>query len=485
MKKLLLSFSVALLTASAAFAESSYKIVFATGENNSGGDLKSTTDVSTVIAEGDTCVTSITETTKASVGTGGLKLGTNKNAGYVTFQLASSAIVTPTRVVVETTASKNPTYQTFAFNGDSSNAYTADNSTTLYASFEYTTFSGEMQTMTLAKTNDDSDHQGYLFVKSVTVYYDEVESNLERPTFNPDGGTYYEPQTVTISCPTEGATLEYALNDGEYQEYTEPIEISETSTLKARATLGEEVKEASATYSIYIPVKSVAEIYEKYGTPEVGANTANFVVGFDATVTYFNGSNLFVTDGTDYILIYKYNSWEFVPGDVVKSGWMGNLSNYNYTMELVPVSASDIVKADEAGVAPEPLEITDYENEFVAANQSRPAVLKGVTFEEATPGSGAFTGKVGETEVPFYNSFKLESVEAGDYDVYGIIRLSTDGSVQMAPTEFVLASTVGVSTIAAENAAPVYYNLQGVRVANPEKGLFIQVSGNNAVKVAL
>jgi hypothetical protein len=342
-----------------------------------------------------------------------------------------------------------------------------------------------MQTMTLAKTNDDSDHQGYLFVKSVTVYYDEVESNLERPTFNPDGGTYYEPQTVTISCPTEGATLEYALNDGEYQEYTEPIEISETSTLKARATLGEEVKEASATYSIYIPVKSVAEIYEKYGTPEVGANTANFVVGFDATVTYFNGSNLFVTDGTDYILIYKYNSWEFVPGDVVKSGWMGNLSNYNYTMELVPVSASDIVKADEAGVAPEPLEITDYENEFVAANQSRPAVLKGVTFEEATPGSGAFTGKVGETEVPFYNSFKLESVEAGDYDVYGIIRLSTDGSVQMAPTEFVLASTVGVSTIAAENAAPVYYNLQGVRVANPEKGLFIQVSGNNAVKVAL
>jgi hypothetical protein len=112
-------------------------------------------------------------------------------------------------------------------------------------------------------------------------------------------------------------------------------------------------------------------------------------------------------------------------------------------------------------------------------------VLKGVTFEEATPGSGAFTGKVGETEVPFYNSFKLESVEAGDYDVYGIIRLSNDGSVQMAPTEFVLASTVGVSTIAAENAAPVYYNLQGVRVANPEKGLFIQVSGNKAVKVAL
>lgn len=42
-----------------------------------------------------------------------------------------------------------------------------------------------------------------------------------------------------------------------------------------------------------------------------------------------------------------------------------------------------------------------------------------------------------------------------------------------------------VNEIEASNEAPVYYNLQGVRVANPEKGLFIQVKGNNTSKVIL
>lgn len=44
--------------------------------------------------------------------------------------------------------------------------------------------------------------------------------------------------------------------------------------------------------------------------------------------------------------------------------------------------------------------------------------------------------------------------------------------------------TGAVSSIEAEeNAAPVYYNLQGVRVANPENGLFIVVKGNKSQKV--
>lgn len=37
----------------------------------------------------------------------------------------------------------------------------------------------------------------------------------------------------------------------------------------------------------------------------------------------------------------------------------------------------------------------------------------------------------------------------------------------------------------AEDGAAAYYNLQGVRVANPEKGLFIQVKGGKASKVIL
>ena len=43
----------------------------------------------------------------------------------------------------------------------------------------------------------------------------------------------------------------------------------------------------------------------------------------------------------------------------------------------------------------------------------------------------------------------------------------------------------GINDVKVEgaNEAPVYYNLQGVRVANPENGMFIEVRGNKAVKV--
>lgn len=43
------------------------------------------------------------------------------------------------------------------------------------------------------------------------------------------------------------------------------------------------------------------------------------------------------------------------------------------------------------------------------------------------------------------------------------------------------SSVAGVSI--SENIAPVYYNLQGVRVNNPEKGLYIVVKGNKSEKV--
>lgn len=55
-----------------------------------------------------------------------------------------------------------------------------------------------------------------------------------------------------------------------------------------------------------------------------------------------------------------------------------------------------------------------------------------------------------------------------------------------AMTLSVAAAEDGIEAIEAENAADaVYFNLQGVRVANPQNGMFIRVAGGKAVKVAL
>ena len=47
------------------------------------------------------------------------------------------------------------------------------------------------------------------------------------------------------------------------------------------------------------------------------------------------------------------------------------------------------------------------------------------------------------------------------------------------------ADPTAIEVIEAENAPVEYYNLQGVKVANPEKGLFIKKQGNKATKVVL
>ncbi len=50
---------------------------------------------------------------------------------------------------------------------------------------------------------------------------------------------------------------------------------------------------------------------------------------------------------------------------------------------------------------------------------------------------------------------------------------------------FTVDTATGVETIGTDNAPVEYYNLQGVKVENPENGIFIKKQGNKAVKVIL
>ncbi len=52
-------------------------------------------------------------------------------------------------------------------------------------------------------------------------------------------------------------------------------------------------------------------------------------------------------------------------------------------------------------------------------------------------------------------------------------------------TEYVLSDASAIEEVAAENASVEYYNLQGVKVANPENGIFIRKQGAKTTKVIL
>ena len=101
-----------------------------------------------------------------------------------------------------------------------------------------------------------SDYNFYLDLFVKTEGIEPPTPVVTTPTFTPEAGTYNEPQTVSIACATEGATIHYTLDGSDPTEsspvYSEPISIEETTTIKAIA-----MKEgydnsaiAEATYTI-------------------------------------------------------------------------------------------------------------------------------------------------------------------------------------------------------------------------------------------
>lgn len=122
---------------------------------------------------------------------------------------------------------------------------------------------------------------------------------VQPPKFSVAGGTYYEPQTVAMSCETEGAKILYTIPAGDDPVYTDdnnysgvfydgnPLTISRTTTIKAMAVKdGKTSSIVSATYTIKeIEEINVAKALEIINGLENGKTTADvykvkgFVVG--------------------------------------------------------------------------------------------------------------------------------------------------------------------------------------------------------------
>lgn len=93
-------------------------------------------------------------------------------------------------------------------------------------------------------------------IASIELNYESASGAVvvSAPTFSPVGGTYYEAQNVTLTA-SEGATIYYTINgdepDASSTEYTAPINVAETTTIKAIAMIDDVASKVSeATYTI-------------------------------------------------------------------------------------------------------------------------------------------------------------------------------------------------------------------------------------------
>ena len=305
--------------------------------------------------------------------------------------------------------------------------------------------SGTTGTWTLSATNATITRGGtkdHARIQKVVVTV-VSDGSLAAPTFSVAGGTYYQAKTVEIANANGSGKVYYTTNGddptAESAEYTVPIKITATTTLKAVVVDGDKSSEiTSATYTIETPVE-VANIAE-YLTKD-----DNAVVKFTNPVTAFyqNGIYLYVKDETGEALIYGSVGQTYENGDVIPAGFFGTKKYYNGIYELDAAVSDGSFKASTEKVTP----IVAAEKklaDITAANVHQYVFLKGVTYDATNK---KFTDADGG-ELAVYNRFNgITLPVAGEYDVYGIVSVfqkTTDDpqTIQLYPTEFVSKKTV-------------------------------------------
>ena len=105
-----------------------------------------------------------------------------------------------------------------------------------------------------------------------------VKDKVATPTFDPNGAYFEDTQEVTISCTTDGATIQYSTDNGStWADYTETIVVDATTTIQAKAIMDGcfDSETATATFT-QITLDPQADVtasatwdWTKYGTKEI------------------------------------------------------------------------------------------------------------------------------------------------------------------------------------------------------------------------
>ena len=200
------------------------------------------------------------------------------------------------------------------------------------------------------------------------------------------------------------------------------------------------------------------------------------------TVTFVSGSYIYLTDGTNNLLFFGTNKQNLAQGHVI-NGDLGNgvlgavwgkLYRYNKLPEF-KFDEMEVKVQDSVAVAPKTItadQIADNVNAYVKLEN----------MEVVSVDNKNIKLKQGDVELAVYNQFSvdLEGLEVGEkYTIEGMGSVYKE-NYQLNLISFVNTSA-GISNVKTDAAKNAIYNLQGQRVNNAAKGLFI-VNGKKVVK---
>lgn len=216
-----------------------------------------------------------------------------------------------------------------------------------------------------------------------------------------------------------GLTVTYESNKPEVVEVDAntgavTIKAPGVATITAKSEETDKFNAGSASYTL--DIAAVASSIAQFET--FGKNDSNLEiqVNFPMTVGFVNNQNVFVTDGEKWIQIYAPNSYN--ANDVIPAGWIGTYTLYrDYTPEIVPVGTLP--------VATETAELT-FRNVSTISNAdvNEVVVLENAVLSEASPAAkDDVPVTVNGEAVSVYNNYSVASVEAGTYNITGVVNI--------------------------------------------------------------
>lgn len=280
-----------------------------------------------------------------------------------------------------------------------------------------------------------------IYIKSIVVTYTAGggQETVATPTFSPGNGTYFETQSVSISCATEGATIRYTLDETEPTEssaiYSAPISVNTTTTIKAKAFKSGYTASTVATATYTFPTLiTIAE------ARALADNEYALVQGI---VTFIDGRNVYIQDATAGIDLYlNTNASGINLGDEVKG--YGKKTVYNGLVELTGINQSSSAFAVVSTGNTLPVAVKTIAE--INAGGSGALQSTRVKIESATMGATTGNNTVisqGSNAINIFKMPTLTGIEEGDeVDVIGVVGYFNAAQMRVASASDIVLSYI-------------------------------------------
>lgn len=274
-----------------------------------------------------------------------------------------------------------------------------------------------------------------LYLDSVVVYGIPgiAPSMASIPSINPNSGFFYEPQTVSITCETEDAVIRYTTDGSEPTEastiYTEPFQVSATTTIKAKAWKTDLAPSFTATAEISFP----AQVLDIAAFKDAASNEPQQIMS-DVTFVFRSGRYIFVEDNSAAMLIFDNSpatiTSTYNEGDVIHSGVFGRYSLYHGMVEMVPSHNAAAATGTPVTVTPTVATVANVKSQYNDIYESKLVRLNDVEFINDT----LFVQNGDTMSIrDRFNTVDLE-ISAGDHaDVIGFVCYSYSHGYQIYP----------------------------------------------------